>query len=287
MPNTEPKGLTRISQAICFDGEQSVWEHRSESCDAPMRFASWLPIKQGDRPLPWLLWLSGLTCNEDNFMVKAGAQRYAAEHGIALIAPDTSPRNTGIPGEDDDWDFGSGAGFYVNATQAPWSAHYRMYDYVCRDLPALVSKSLGLDPDRVSISGHSMGGHGALTVALKNPGRFRSVSAFSPICSPMRCPWGEKALGGYLGHDRETWREYDSCELVAKASERLPLLIDQGGGDEFLKGQLRPELLRNACKQNAHPLDLRIRPGYDHGYFFVSTFIGDHLRHHAKALQDS
>jgi S-formylglutathione hydrolase len=216
-------------------------------------------------------------------MQKAGAQRIAAELGIAIVAPDTSPRGTDLPGEHDRYDFGSGAGFYVNATESPWSAHYRMYDYVTGELPALIEQHLPVT-NRRAISGHSMGGHGALICALKNPGRYVSVSAFAPISNPSNCPWGEKAFSGYLGTDREAWKAWDSCELIATATERLPILVDQGEADDFLQEQLKPEALKAACEAAGHPLQLRMQPGYDHSYFFIASFIEDHLRHHARAL---
>jgi len=229
-----------------------------------------------------LYWLSGLTCNEQNFITKAGAQRYAAEHGVILVAPDTSPRGDDVA-DADGYDIGKGAGFYVDATQSPWATHYRMYDYVVNELPALVEAELPANGAR-AISGHSMGGHGALVIALKNPGRYRSVSAFSPIVAPSQVPWGEKAFGAYLGDDRAAWRAYDATALVEHANERLPLLIDQGDADEFLDGQLKPQLLQAACEAAGHPIDLRLQPGYDHSYYFIQSFIGAHIAHHAKAL---
>lgn len=284
MHEAEQSGLELVTKAVCFGGALETWEHQSEACQSKMRFSSWRPPGSADELLPWMMWLSGLTCNEDNFMMKAGAQRYAAEHGMALIVPDTSPRNTGIPGEDEDWDFGSGAGFYVNATQSPWASHYQMFDYVAEELPALVARGLHLDASRVAVSGHSMGGHGALILGLKRPEQFQSVSAFAPICSASRSPWGEKALSGYLGEDRSTWVDYDACELVAGASERRPLLVDQGGEDAFIQRELKPELLSEVCERYDHPLDLHVRPGYDHSYFFIASFIGNHIRYHARAL---
>jgi len=250
-----------------------------------MTFAVFLPPQAEAGRVPVLYWLSGLTCTDENFVTKAGAQQFAAEHGIAVVAPDTSPRGDGVPDDPEGaYDFGLGAGFYVNATQAPWSEHYHMYDYVVQELPQLVNGNFPVDPERQSIFGHSMGGHGALTVTLKNPGRFRSVSAFAPIVAPMQVPWGHKALGGYLGPDREAWKDYDTCELIATAKERLPLLVDQGGGDQFLQDQLKPELLESACKAHGHPLTLRMQPGYDHSYFFMASFMKDHFAHHAAAL---
>ncbi len=265
-------------------GWQKRYQHQSEVLGCEMVFSVFLPPQAESGPVPVLYWLSGLTCNDQNFVTKAGAQRYAAEHGVAIVAPDTSPRGEDIA-DDDAWDFAQGAGFYLNATQEPWSRHYKMYDYIVSELPTLINKTQAVDPDRCGVFGHSMGGHGALTIALKNPGTYKSVSAFSPICAPMQCPWGEKALSNYLGDDREQWRDYDSCELIAKAEQQLPILVDQGGADEFLQEQLKPELLEAACQQTGHPLTLRMQPGYDHSYYFISSFIGDHIKHHADALK--
>lgn len=280
--------MSKIEQTAsrrCFDGWQNRYRHSSEALGCDMDFSIYLPPQAAQGPVPVLYWLSGLTCTDMNFVEKAGAQRYAAEHGVAIICPDTSPRGFDKPGEHDSYDLGSGAGFYVNATQEPWAPHYRMYDYVANELPALIAASdLPLDSKRCSISGHSMGGHGALVIALRNPGRYRSVSAFAPIVAPSQVPWGEKALTAYLGNDREQWKEYDSCVLIEQASERLHLLVDQGEADEFLAEQLRPELLEAACKAAGHPLTLRRHAGYDHSYYFIATFIGDHVRHHAEAL---
>jgi len=276
--------MQRIEQHACFGGRQEVWSHRSGVLDCDMRFAVYLPAQAETRRLPVLYWLSGLTCTEQNFITKAGAQRYAAEHGIILVVPDTSPRGDGVA-DADGYDLGKGAGFYVNATQSPWSPHYRMYDYVVDELPALIEAQFPVTGAR-AISGHSMGGHGALIAALKNPGRYRSVSAFSPIVAPARVPWGEKAFTAYLGSDRGAWKAWDASELVASAGERLPLLIDQGEADEFLDSQLKPEWLREACAQAGHPLELRMRAGYDHSYYFIASFIGEHIAHHAAALRD-
>ena len=275
-------GLQRIERHACFDGWQEVWQHASAALDCTMRFALYLPPQAADGPVPLLYWLSGLTCSEQNFITKAGAQRYAAEHGVAIACPDTSPRGEGVadaPG----YDLGLGAGFYVNATQAPWAAHYRMYDYVVDELPRLLEAHFPVTDAR-AISGHSMGGHGALVVALRNPGRYRSVSAFAPIVAPSQVPWGRKAFAAYLGEDREAWEAYDATALVASAVQRLPLLIDQGAADEFLHEQLKPGLLQAACAAAGHPLSLRLRPGHDHSYYFIASYIGDHLRHHAAAL---
>jgi S-formylglutathione hydrolase len=250
-----------------------------------MRFGVFLPPQAQSGRVPVLYWLSGLTCTEENFIVKAGAQRVAAELGVAIVVPDTSPRGLAIPGEADAYDFGLGAGFYVDATEPPWSAGYRMYSYVTNELPAYVAGRFAIDPGRAGIFGHSMGGHGALTIALKNPDRYRSVSAFAPIASPMRCPWGEKALTGYLGADRARWRDCDATALIAdRGWHGPPLLVDQGTSDPFLERQLKPELLREACSAAGVALDLRLRDGYDHSYFFIATFIEDHLRFHARHL---
>ena len=274
--------IQRIEHRACFGGWQDVYEHASSTLGCTMRFAVYLPPQAETHKLPVLYWLSGLTCTEQNFITKAGAQRYAAEHGVILVAPDTSPRGDDVA-DAEGYDLGKGAGFYVNATQAPWAAHYRMYDYVASELPALIEANFPTDGAR-GISGHSMGGHGALIVALKNPGRYRSVSAFSPIVAPSHVPWGEKAFTAYLGEDRESWKAWDATALVAEASERLPLLVDQGAADEFLANQLKPELLQAACASAGHPLTLRLQPGYDHSYYFIESFIGEHIAHHAAAL---
>lgn len=274
--------MERIEHRASFGGWQDVYRHASRVLGCDMHFAIYLPPQAQRGPVPVLYWLSGLTCTEQNFIIKAGAQRYAAEHGIAIVVPDTSPRGDGVA-DADTYDLGQGAGFYVNATQAPWAANYRMYDYVVDELPALVEANFPVTDAR-SVSGHSMGGHGALVVALRNPGRYRSVSAFAPIVSPTRVPWGQKALMAYLGDDREAWKRYDACELVAIAQEKLPLLVDQGDADEFLGASLQPQHLREACDAAKHPLTLRMQPGYDHSYYFVASFIGEHIAHHARAL---
>jgi S-formylglutathione hydrolase len=250
-----------------------------------MRFGVFLPPQAEAQRAPVLYWLSGLTCTEENFIVKAGAQRVAAELGLALVVPDTSPRGLKIPGESESYDFGLGAGFYVDATEAPWSRGYRIYSYVTKELPPLVAAEFPVDSARVGIFGHSMGGHGALTVALKNQGYYKSLSAFAPISSPMRCPWGEKALTGYLGTDRASWREYDATALIEERGWRGPaLLVDQGSADPFLETQLQPGLLEEACRRAGVPLTLRLQAGYDHSYFFIATFIEEHLRFHARNL---
>jgi S-formylglutathione hydrolase len=277
--------LEIISSQKSFGGWHKRYKHRSEVLDCDMVFAVYLPpqAEQTDK-LPVVYWLSGLTCTDENFMQKAGIQRIAAELGLIIVAPDTSPRGPQVPGDPDGaWDFGLGAGFYLNATEAPYAKNYRMYDYVVDELPALIEANFPASDVR-SISGHSMGGHGALVCALRNPGRYRSVSAFSPISHPMKCPWGEKAFSRYLGNDRSKWREWDATVLIETASERLPLLIDQGESDDFLETQLMPGALKQAAEKAGQPITLRLQPGYDHSYYFIATFIEEHLRHHAKAL---
>lgn len=274
-----------IDSHRCFGGEQRRYRHRADSLGCDMVFSVFLPPEAANGPVPVLYYLSGLTCTDENFVAKAGAQQFAAEHGIAIVAPDTSPRGDDVPDDPEgSWDFGLGAGFYVNATQAPWNTHYRMYDYVVDELPALVNALLPVDGQRIGITGHSMGGHGALTIGLRNPSSFRSISAFSPICSPANCPWGHKALGNYLGADTATWLEHDACHLIQQADERLPILIDQGGADGFLTEQLQPELLLKAATAADYPVTLRIQAGYDHSYFFVASFIAEHVAFHAAHL---
>ncbi|HRF11264.1 MAG: S-formylglutathione hydrolase [Candidatus Accumulibacter phosphatis] len=276
--------LEEIAANRCFGGWHRRYRHRSQVLRCEMVFAVYLPPQVTSGSVPALYWLSGLTCSDENFMQKAGAMRAAAELGIALIAPDTSPRGPGVPGDPDGaWDFGHGAGFYLNATQAPWAEHYRMHDYVVHELPELVEANLPVNACR-GISGHSMGGHGALVCALRNPGRYRSLSAFAPISHALASPWGQKAFARYLGEDRVAWRAWDVCELIAGAEERLPLLVDQGEADVFFSTQLQPEKLRQACVAAGHPLRLRLHPGYDHSYYFIASFIDDHLHHHAAAL---
>jgi S-formylglutathione hydrolase len=277
--------VTTVSQNKSFGGVQGTYKHESVATRCTMRFGVFLPPSaQADR-VPVLYWLSGLTCTEENFIVKAGSQRVAAELGVAIIVPDTSPRGLNLPGESTSYDFGLGAGFYVDATEDPWATNYRMYSYVSEELPRVAAANFPIDPSRAGIFGHSMGGHGALTIALKNPGAYKSVSAFAPICSPMRCPWGTKALTGYLGHDRARWRAYDATALIEDLGwSGPPVLVDQGTADAFLDEQLKPALLQQACAQRNIQLDLRMREGYDHSYFFISTFIEDHLRFHARLL---
>ena len=280
--------MDQLGENKCFGGRQLRYSHWSTVLDCEMNFSIFLPPQAAAAPVPLVYWLSGLTCTDENFVTKAGAQRYAAELGLAIVAPDTSPRGEGVPDDPAGaYDFGLGAGFYLNATEQPWRRHYRMYDYIRDELPGLIEKAFPVDDSRVGISGHSMGGHGALVMALRNPGRFRSVTAFAPVCSPMNCPWGEKALGGYLGQDRETWREYDSTVLLAASSERLPVLVDQGDSDDFLAEQLHTHLLEQACIEADYPMTIRMQPGYDHSYFFIASFIGEHLAFHAERLRQS
>jgi len=277
--------LDNLSCQKSFGGWYKRYGHRSSTLNCDMVFSIYLPpqIELGGK-LPVLYWLSGLSCNDENFMQKAGAQRIAAELGLIVVAPDTSPRGPEVAGDPEGaWDFGLGAGFYLNATQAPWAQHYRMHDYVVHELPALIEASFPAS-DKRGISGHSMGGHGALVCALRNPGRYQSLSAFAPICNPMTVPWGEKAFSRYLGADRLAWREWDASALLAGASEKLPILVDQGDRDNFLGTQLLPETLQAAARAANHSLTLRLQPGYDHSYYFIASFIEDHLRHHAQAL---
>ena len=274
--------MERIEHRACFGGWQDVYRHRSAVLGCEMTFAIYLPPQAQEGPVPVLYWLSGLTCSEQNFITKAGAQRYAAEHGIAIVCPDTSPRGDGVA-DAEGYDLGKGAGFYVNATQAPWAAHYRMFDYVADELPALVEAHFPVTDAR-AISGHSMGGHGALVLALSKPGRYRSVSAFSPIVAPSAVPWGQKAFAAYLGEDRAAWAQYDASQLIGAAADRLPMLIDQGESDEFLDAQLQPWRLKEAADAAGYPVYLRMQPGYDHSYYFIASFIGEHIAPHAAAL---
>jgi S-formylglutathione hydrolase len=276
-----------ISQHRAFDGTVGFYRHESTSTACPMRFSVFMPPQAQSAQVPVLYYLAGLTCTEETFMMKAGAQRVAAQLGIALVAADTSPRGVQLPGDSDAWDFGVGAGFYVDATVAPWSKHYRMDTYVTRELKGLVESHFAVDPGRCGIFGHSMGGHGALTLGLRNPDLYRSVSAFAPIVAPRQVPWGQKAFTGYLGPDTGQWSAHDATDLVARvpdAARRSRILIDQGLGDQFLERELHPHLFEAACSKVGYPLILRRHAGYDHGYYFISSFIEDHLRHHALIL---
>ena len=277
--------MKTISEHKCFGGVQGYYSHASKEIGLEMKFAVFQPPKAKSGRVPVLYYLAGLTCTEETFMIKAGAQRLASGLGLMLVAPDTSPRGANIPGEADSWDFGVGAGFYLDATREPWAKHYRMYSYVTRELPALIAAEFPADMSCQGIFGHSMGGHGALVCALRNPGQYKSLSAFSPIAAPMRCPWGKKAFKGYLGDDPAAWQEYDASELVKRARLAGPILVDQGLADKFLSDQLYPEVFETACRDAGQPLTLRRQEGYDHGYFFISTFMEDHLRHHAEQLR--
>jgi S-formylglutathione hydrolase len=269
----------------CFGGLTGFYKHFSEACKNEMRFAVYQPPQAKLEPVPILYWLSGLTCTEENFMIKASAQQFAAKHGLLLVVPDTSPRNTGIEQEDQDWDLGTGAGFYVDATAVPWNNHYQMYTYVVEELPALIKENFPVLQDRQGVFGHSMGGHGALVCALRNPERYQSVSAFAPICSPMRCPWGQKAFTNYLGTDTSQWRKYDASELVKTQPFGRSILIDQGMADTFLENQLMPEVFEQACAEVKQPLTLRRQEGYDHSYYFIASFMEDHICFHAEILR--
>lgn len=276
--------MKTISEQKCFGGVQGVYEHQSEECRCPMRFGVFVPPQAANGPLPALTFLAGLTCTEENFTVKAGAQRVAAELGLIIVAPDTSPRGADVADAEGEYDMGKGAGFYLDAVQEPWSRHYRMSSYITRELPEFIAANFPVDPGRRGIFGHSMGGHGALTIHLKHPGLYRSVSAFSPIVAPSQVPWGQKAFKAYLGDDPQAWAEYDATQLVGKMPSGAHILIDQGEKDGFLAEQLKPELFAQACASVGQPLTLRMQPGYDHSYFFIATFIEDHLRWHAKQL---
>jgi S-formylglutathione hydrolase len=277
--------LKVISEHRCFEGVQGYYAHASAEVGLDMRFSVFRPPQAGTQRVPVVFYLAGLTCTEETFAIKAGAQRVAAELGLMLVCPDTSPRGANVPGESDAWDFGVGAGFYVDATAEPWAKHYRMYSYVTRELPALIAAEFPADPQRQGIFGHSMGGHGALVCALRNPDVFRSVSAFAPICAPTQCPWGRKAFAGYLGTDTAAWNRWDATALVRERAFDGRILIDQGLADRFLAEQLHPGAFEAACAESGQNLTLRRHGGYDHGYFFISTFVEEHLRHHAAALR--
>jgi S-formylglutathione hydrolase len=278
--------LDIISEHGCFGGVQAFYQHDSAEIGLPMRFSVFHPPQEKRQTVPVLFYLAGLTCTEETFMIKAGAQRFAAQHGTMLVAPDTSPRNTGIEGVDKDWDFGSGAGFYLDASQPPWNRHFRMESYLVHELRDLICNQFNADEERVGIFGHSMGGHGALVLALRHPEQFHSVSAFAPIASPTRCPWGQKAFTHYLGDDKSAWNAYDASELMKQRNAPFPdgILVDQGLGDKFLDEQLLPDEFERACKQANQPLTLRRQSGYDHGYYFISTFIEDHINFHQRIL---
>lgn len=278
--------LEVISEHRCFDGVQRFYKHASQEIGLPMRFSVFEPPQAKQGRVPVLFYLAGLTCTEETFMIKGGAQRLAAELGMMLVTPDTSPRGADVPGEADHWDFGTGAGFYVDATEAPWSDHYRMESYVADELFSIVTTQLSGDAKKVGIFGHSMGGHGALVLALRHPEKYRSVSAFAPIAAPTKCPWGHKAFTGYLGADRSTWEQHDASSLMRQSQCPFPegILVDQGLNDQFLAEQLYPEALEEACQAVDQPLTLRKHAGYDHGYYFIATFMDDHLRFHAERL---
>lgn len=278
-----------VSENRCFGGTVGIYRHHSTANDCDMQFSVYQPPQAATAAVPVLTYLAGLTCTEETFMIKSGAQRIAAELGLMLVAPDTSPRGAGVPDDPDAaYDFGLGAGFYLNATEEPWRRNYRMYDYITQDLPRELFANFPADPDRQGITGHSMGGHGALTLGLKNPGTFKSISAFAPICSPINCPWGQKALAAYLGPERSTWAAYDATELVRTVDTKPThkILVDQGMADQFLERELHPHLLASACDERGVGLELRRHEGYDHGYYFVSSFVADHLRFHAEILQN-
>lgn len=278
------KPMETLSEQKCHGGIQGFYRHDSSSTGTSMRFAVYLPPQANTAKVPVLYYLSGLTCTEETATIKAGAQAHASRHGVMLVMPDTSPREAGIDGEDDDWDFGTGAGFYLDATRPPWAKNYRMYSYITEELRTLINANFPARPGSTGIFGHSMGGHGALTIALKNPAVYRSVSAFAPICAPIEVPWGRKAFSGYLGEDQSAWAEHDACQLVRRKPYPGPIFIDQGREDQFLAEQLRPELFQQACQSVGQALELRMQDGYDHSYYFIQTFMGDHLAHHAAAL---
>ena len=273
------------SEAACFGGTQGFYNHRSETCNGVMNFAVYVPPQAKTERVPVVTYLSGLTCTEENVTIKAGAQRICAELGLLFVAPDTSPRNQEIPGEDESYDLGTGAGFYVDATQDPWSKAYRMYSYITDELPQVIAANFNADLGRQGITGHSMGGHGALTMHLRHPETYHSVSAFSPICNPIESPWGRKTLGAYLGDNKEAWKEHDATELVRRRPSSANILIDQGTSDEFLEENLMPGNFAEACAEVGQALELRMQPGYDHSYYFIQSFMEDHLRHHAAALK--
>jgi len=276
--------IEQLNVSKDFGGWTKMYSHPSASCGREMKFSVFLPPQAESGAVPVLYWLSGLTCNHENFITKAGAQQYAAQFGIMLVAPDTSPRGAGVEGEDEAYDLGSGAGFYINATEEKWATNYRMEDYIMQELPEIIRSNFPVLEERESIFGHSMGGHGALTLALKNPGHFRSVSAFSPICAPSQCQWGEKIFANYLGENREVWKKHDANELIQSSTLEIPFLIDQGSDDPFLEKELNFELFRKTCEKRNQKLTARLQSGYDHSYYFIATFMEDHIQHHSKAL---
>ena len=274
-----------VSEHRCFGGVQGIYRHHSRQTKTPMQFSVFVPSSAVEGTHPVLWFLSGLTCTEENFTVKSGSQKFADRHGMIVVAPDTSPRGAGVAGEDESYDFGTGAGFYLDATRPPWNEHYRMYSYITQELQNVVCKNFPIDSSRQGITGHSMGGHGALTIGLRNPQLYRSISAFSPICSPTRCPWGQKALTGYLGDDSSAWSQFDAVELIRDGHRSGPILVDQGDADNFLTDQLKPELLASICTDSGQSLQLRMQQGYDHSYYFISSFIEDHIAFHASRLK--
>ena len=280
--------LEQISANQSFGGQQLRYKHQSTSLNCEMTFSIYLPPQAQNQSVPALYWLSGLTCSDENFVQKAGAQQFAAQLGLAIVCPDTSPRGEGVADDPEcAYDMGLGAGFYINATQEPWAKHYHMYDYVVDELPTLINSQFPVDGQSMSISGHSMGGHGALTIALKNPQRYKSVSAFSPICSPVNCPWGEKVFSHYLGDNKSEWLQHDTVELLKQSPSKIPVLVDQGEADNFLAEQLNTPLLADLAKQNESLMTVRMQPAYDHSYFFIATFIAEHLAFHSKALSQN
>lgn len=278
------QGITTLEEHRAFDGVQGFYEHASDGIGLPMRFGVYVPPQARREPRPVVLCLAGLTCNEQTFAIKAGAQQHAARLGLVLVTPDTSPRNSGIAAADEHWDFGTAAGFYLDATREPYARHWRMESWITGELPALLQRHFPVRMGRCGVMGHSMGGHGALTLALRHPDLYRSVSAFAPIVAPSQVPWGRKAFTGYLGEDRAEWAKHDAVQLIASGARVPHLLVDQGSQDQFLREQLRPELLEQACAAADQPLTLRRHEGYDHGYFFIMTFVGEHLEHHARTL---
>ena len=276
--------INLVSEYKCFDGKVGFYSYFSTTSNGEMRFAVYQPPQATQKPVPVLYFLSGLTCREDNFMIKAGAQKWASKYGLMLVAPDTSPRNTGIAGKNDQWDIGTGTGFYVDATEEPWRSHFQMYSYIIQELPTVINTKFPTEPNQTSIFGHSMGGYGGLMCAMRNPQLYKSVSAFAPIVAPIECSWGQKAFSPYLGNNQKTSHEYDASQLVQKVGYHSSILIDQGTSDQFLTGQLLPNVFEQACGKIKQPLNFRYQAGYDHSYYFICTFIADHIHHHVKYL---